>query len=74
MFEAEKKRSTSLQNGQFDRDIVAALISLLFQNGFIIPQIGFKFDSIKRQNGFNNASCLLRQCLKIGVKPERFPE
>ena len=41
----------------------------MFQNGFIIPQIGFKFDSIKRKNGFNNASCLPQQCLKIGVKP-----
>ena len=36
----------------------------MFQNGFIIPQIGFKFDSIMRKNGFNNASCLPQQCLK----------
>ena len=62
-----RKRSTSLQNGLFDRDIVAVLISSLLQNGFIIPQIGFKFDSIKRS--FNNASCLPQQCLKVGVKP-----
>ena len=44
----------------------------MLQNGFIIPQIGFKFDSIKRKNGFNNASCLPQQCLMIGVKPDDF--
>ena len=49
-----RKRSTSLQNGLFDRNIVAVLISLLLQNGFITAQIGFKFNSI---DGFN-ASCL----------------
>ena len=52
-----RKRSTSFQNGYCCRP----LISLMFQNGFIMPQIDFKFDSIKRKNGFNNASCLLQQ-------------
>ena len=56
-----RKRSTSLQNGLFDQNIVAVLISLLLQNGSIIPQIGFKFDSIMRKNGFNNATCLPQQ-------------
>ena len=41
----------------------------MLQNGFIIPQIGFKFDSIKRKKGFNNALCLPQQCLKVRVKP-----
>ena len=41
----------------------------MLQNGFIIPQIGFKFDSIKRKKGFNHASYLPQQCLKVGVKP-----
>ena len=48
-------------------DIVAVLISLLFQNRFILPQIGFQIDSIKRQN----VSIMLHVCYekKIGVKP-----
>ena len=53
-----RKRSTSFQNGHCSR---RPLISLMFQNGFIIPQISFKFDSIKRKKGFNNALCLLQQ-------------
>ena len=48
IFETEK-RSTSFQNGHCCR---RPLISLMFQNGFIIPQICFKFDSIKAQKWF----------------------
>ena len=33
-----------------------SLISLMFQNGFVMPQIDFKFDSIKRKNGFHVCS------------------
>ena len=41
----------------------------MFQNGFIIPQIGFKFDSIERKNGFNKLHVCYNNEKKIGVKP-----
>ena len=68
-----RKRSTSLQNGLFDQNIVAVLISLLLRKGFIIPQIGFKFDSIKRKKVsicFMFAATMFKDRSQTG----RFPE
>ena len=55
-------------------NIVAVLIALLLQKGFIRPQIGFKFGSIKHKK----VSMMLHVCrnnvLRIGVKPSDWNE
>ena len=48
-----------------------SLISLMFQNGFVMPQIDFKFDSIKRKNGFHVCS---NNEKKDRSQTGRFPE
>ena len=57
IFETEKTLNFAPKQ-TIDQNIVAVLISLLLQKGFIIPQIGFKFDSIKRKK----VSIMLHVC------------
>ena len=69
MFEAEKTLNFAKKR-TIDRDIVAVLISLLLQNGFIIPQIGFKFDSIERKTEMVQ-SCFMFAATMFTDQPPR---
>ena len=58
---AHVRENAQLRSKTDNLDIVAVLISLLFQNRFIVPQFRFQLWFNNAQKSLNNDSCLPQQ-------------